>query len=207
MSRYHGEQVLVVPRSAFEEQGYFQGTQTGADKYINALMQPGIAQFMDREAAEQDPSFKQIIPYGIFRYDGKILHYTRGGSSGEARLHDKGSLGIGGHINPIDNQDHTMGIATYMAGVEREVSEEITINGSFSQKVIGVINDDSNDVGAVHLGVVHLFELSTNDVTSNESALANLQFLSPDELMQPTLYDKLETWSQLALQLLKESHA
>jgi predicted NUDIX family phosphoesterase len=100
-----------------------------------------------------------------------------------------------------------MGIATYMAGVEREVSEEITINGSFTQKVIGVINDDSNDVGAVHLGVVHLFELSTNDVTSNESALANLQFLSPDELMQPTLYDKLETWSQLALQLLKESHA
>jgi predicted NUDIX family phosphoesterase len=170
-------------------------------------MQPGIAQFMDREAAEQDPSFKQIIPYGIFRYNGKILHYTRGGSSGEARLHDKGSLGIGGHINPIDNQDHTMGITTYMAGVEREVSEEITINGSFTQKVIGVINDDSNDVGAVHLGVVHLFELSTNDVTSNESALANLQFLSPDELMQPTLYDKLETWSQLALQLLKESHA
>ena len=99
MSRYHGEQVLVVPRAAFEEAGYFQGHREGGDHYLNAFMKPGVASFMDREAAENDPSHKQIIAYAIFCHQGRILHYTRGGSGGEARLHDKGSIGIGGHIN------------------------------------------------------------------------------------------------------------
>ena len=161
--------------------------------------------FMDREVAEQDSSFKQIIPYGIFVRDGKILHYTRGGSGGEARLHDKGSLGIGGHINPIDNQEDTITLATYMAGVDREVREEISINGSYTQRVIGAINDDTNDVGAVHLGIVHLFELESGDVTSNESALANLSFKSPEELESSELFDRLETWAQLALRLFRNS--
>ena len=104
MSRYHGEQVLVVPRAAFEEAGYFQGHREGGDHYLNAFMKPGVASFMDREAAENDPSHKQIIAYAIFCHQGRILHYTRGGSGGEARLHDKGSIGIGGHINPVDRQ-------------------------------------------------------------------------------------------------------
>ncbi len=204
MSRYHGEHVLVIPRSAFEEAGYFQGASTQAEQLLAASMKSGVARFMDREAAEQDPSFKQIIPYGIFMHDGKILHYTRGGSGGEARLHDKGSLGIGGHINPIDNQgDSSISIATYMAGVDREVREEITLKGACAQRVIGAINDDTNDVGAVHLGIVHLFELESDSVSSNESALANLSFKSLEELESPELFDRLETWSQLALQLFK----
>ncbi|WPX40477.1 hypothetical protein QET93_013175 [Akkermansia sp. N21116] len=205
MSRYHGEQVLVIPRSAFEEAGYFQGTSPEASHLLDACMKPGVARFMDREAAEQDSSFKQIIPYGIFVRDGKILHYTRGGSGGEARLHDKGSLGIGGHINPIDNQEDTITLATYMAGVDREVREEISIKGSYTQHVIGAINDDTNDVGAVHLGIVHLFELESGDVTSNESALANLSFKSPEELESSELFDRLETWAQLALRLFRNS--
>lgn len=96
MSRYNGEQVLVVPRATFEEAGYFQGHREGGDHYLNAFMKPGVSSFMDREAAENDPSHKQIIAYAIFCHQGRILHYTRGGSGGEARLHDKGSIGIGG---------------------------------------------------------------------------------------------------------------
>ncbi len=204
MSKYHGEKVLVVPRSSFEEVGYVQGISNDADAYLNQFMQPGVASYMDRAEAEQDPSHKQIIPYSIFTHEGKILHYTRGGSGGESRLHDKGSIGIGGHINPIDGQIETEGLGAYLAGVEREISEELTINGTFTQRVLGIINDDSNEVGAVHLGVVHLFELNTDQVTSNEDALANLQFVSLDEL-SGDLYDRLETWSQLAIQLYKNS--
>ncbi|UQT44521.1 hypothetical protein M5E88_18710 [Akkermansia muciniphila] len=202
MSRYHGEQVLVVPRAAFEEAGYFQGHREGGDHYLNAFMKPGVASFMDREAAENDPSHKQIIAYAIFCHQGRILHYTRGGSGGEARLHDKGSIGIGGHINPVDRQSGHDDVSTYLAGVEREIREELVIDGNCTQRVLGVINDDTNDVGAVHLGIVHLFELDTDRVRANEAALANLRFVSPEEL-SGEMFEKLETWSQLALELFK----
>ena len=203
MSRYNGEQVLVVSRAIFEQVGYFQGVEKNGDLYLNAFMDPGVAFFMDRETAEGDPSFKQIIPYGIFVHQGKVLHYTRGGAGGEARLHDKGSLGIGGHINPVDWKGENEGLSTYMAGVEREVQEELNFGCSWRQQVIGVINDDSNDVGAVHLGIVHLFELDGENVSSNEDAIANIRFLTARELRSTPLFDKLETWSQLSLSLLQ----
>lgn len=202
MSRYHGEQVLVVPRLVFEETGYFQGHREGGEQYLNAFMRPGVASFMDREEAENDPSHKQIIPYSIFVHKGHILHYTRGGSGGEARLHDKGSIGIGGHINPVDRQEGQDDTGTYLAGVEREIREELIINGNCTQRVIGVINDDSNEVGAVHLAIVHLFELDTDQVFSNEDSLANLRFVDPSELTG-VMFDQLETWSQLALELFR----
>lgn len=202
MSKYNGEKVLVVPRPVFEQVGYFQGVASNADDYLKAFMAPEVAFFMDREQAEQDPSHKQIIAYGIFSHNGRILHYTRGNAGGEARLHDKGSLGIGGHINPIDFQGREQGLDTYMAGVEREVQEELNFGCSYRQRVIGVINDDSNDVGAVHLGVVHLFELDGTDVTSNEDAISNIRFLSVEELSEEPVFGKLETWSQLCIQLL-----
>ncbi|MFR2948619.1 MAG: hypothetical protein ACLTNK_04700, partial [Akkermansia muciniphila] len=162
--------------------------------------------FMDREAAENDPSHKQIIAYAIFCHQGRILHYTRGGSGGEARLHDKGSIGIGGHINPVDRQSGHDDVSTYLAGVEREIREELVIDGNCTQRVLGVINDDTNDVGAVHLGIVHLFELDTDRVRANEAALANLRFVSPEEL-SGEMFEKLETWSQLALELFKNRGA
>lgn len=71
-----------------------------------------------------------------------------GGSGGEARLHDKGSIGIGGHINPVDRQSGHDDVSTYLAGVEREIREELVIDGGCTQRVLGVINDDSNEVGA-----------------------------------------------------------
>ena len=188
MSRYNGEQVLVVPRATFEEAGYFQGHREGGDHYLNAFMKPGVSSFMDREAAENDPSHKQIIAYAIFCHQGRILHYTRGGSGGEARLHDK---------EPGESREEAL---------MREIREELVIDGSCTQRVLGVINDDSNDVGAVHLGIVHLFELDTDRVRANEAALANLRFVAPEEL-SGEMFEKLETWSQLALELFKNRGA
>lgn len=200
MSRYNGEKVLVVPRAVFEDVGYFQGSSPNVAPYLEEFFKPSVAHFMDREHAEQDPSHKQIIPYVIFRHEGKVLLYTRGASGGETRLHDKVSLGIGGHINPIDSADATVDFATYLAAIAREIEEEITIRGGYFQQVLGVINDDTNDVGKVHLGVVHLCDLETDRVTANESSIADILFLTPQEI-RDTYLNRLETWSQIALDL------
>lgn len=205
MSKYKGEKVLVVPRPLFDDLGAFQGVKQDVNVYLETFLAPSNAFFMDRAQAELDPGHKQLIPYAIFTYQNKILHYTRGGSGGEARLHDKGSIGIGGHINPVDWQGEEQGMSTYMAGVERETNEELSIADPFAQTVIGLINDDSNEVGSVHLGVIHEFKLSSGDVTSNEDAIARLTFYTLEELKSPELFEKLETWSQLCLLALEKS--
>jgi len=90
-----------------------------------------------------------------------------------------------------------------MAGVEREIEEELIIIGSHSQRIIAILNDDSNDVGKVHLGVVHLFELETDQITSNEDSIADLKFSTIEEL-QGDMYGSLETWSQFCADILKD---
>ncbi len=198
MSRYNGEEILVIPRSLFDSIGSFQGISTDTEAYISKIINPENNFFMDREAAEEDPSHKQLIPYCIFRHGNQYLHYTRGKSGGESRLHAAVSVGIGGHINPIDAGEKHQGHATYMAGVSREIEEELKIEGNLTQRIVAILNDDSNEVGKVHLGVVHLFELETDQVTSNEDSLANLGFANLDQL-KGELYDRLETWSQICV--------
>jgi len=191
------EHILVIKRSLFDELGAFQGFNADATRYLDAILAPGANFFLPRAPAENDPSHKQIIPYAIFHHAGRYLIYTRGGKSGEKRLVAKRSIGIGGHINPHDEREDSLARTTYLNGVEREMDEELRIAGSHTQKVIGLINDDSNEVGQVHLGVVHLFDLESNDVTSNEDAIQDIEFLSLDEL--DAMKDRLETWSQICL--------
>ncbi|MGE9268716.1 MAG: hypothetical protein ACQKBY_11515 [Verrucomicrobiales bacterium] len=195
MSRYQREEILVVPRALFDELGSFQGLNTEVERYLPALLDPANNFFMDREKAEDDPGFKQLIPYALFHHQGKFLHYQRGKSSGEARLHAKGSLGIGGHINPVDEREDHLGEATYYAGVERELQEELDLRSGYQQKVVALLNDDSNAVGQVHLGIVHLFELDGEEVSAREDALHNLSFQPRADLKGP-LFEQLETWSQ-----------
>lgn len=204
MSRYNGEQVLVVPREIFDAVGSFHGVRMNPEDYLRAFLKPGVARYMDRDIAEESPQFKQLIAYAIFRHQGRILAYARTPKGGEARLHNKMSLGIGGHINPVDGL--TDSISTYLAGMEREIREEITFSGKATQQLYAVINDDTNEVGSVHLGIVHLFELDSEEVASNEKALADLGFRSLDELAGP-LYERLETWSAICVDALKAEQA
>jgi len=102
MSRYENEKVLVISRSLFDDLGAFQGINLEPEKYLPSILDPSNNHFLLRDDAEEDPSFKQIIPYAIFRYQDRFLHYVRGGGSGEKRLASKGSIGIGGHINDTD---------------------------------------------------------------------------------------------------------
>ena len=198
MRDYQGEEILVISRQLFDELGAFQGIKTDVDGYLEAILDPANNFFMDRGKAEDDPSFKQLIPYALFHHNGKYLHYTRGKSGGESRLHAQGSVGVGGHINPVDERADPLGKATYLAGVEREIDEELNITGGHQNRIVGLLNDDSNDVGKVHLGVVHIFDLESEEVTSAEDALANLAFQSSDDL-KGKLHGSLETWSRFCI--------
>lgn len=198
MRDYQGEEILVISRQLFDELGAFQGIKTDVDGYLEAILDPANNFFMDRGKAEDDPSFKQIIPYALFHHNGKYLHYTRGKSGGESRLHAQGSVGVGGHINPVDERADPLGKATYLAGVEREIDEELNITGGHQNRIVGLLNDDSNDVGKVHLGVVHIFDLESENVTSAEDALANLAFQSSEDLTGK-LHGSLETWSRFCI--------
>lgn len=200
MSKYDGEQVLVVPREAFEAVGAFNGVRMNPQEYLAAFMQPGVARYMDRELAEESPQFKQIIAYAIFCHQGRVLAYARTSKGGEARLHDKMSLGIGGHINPVDGLADN--VETYLAGVEREIREEIAFSGEAKQELYAVINDDTNEVGSVHFGVVHRFELDNPEVKPLEKKLSSMEFRTLDELAGP-LYERLETWSAICVDALK----
>lgn len=206
MSKYAGEQVLVVPRALLEEIGIFQGILPlePDDAAIHKLLDPANHFFMDRAAAEEDPTHKQLIPYCIFRHGDSILHYTRGKAGGESRLHAQRSVGVGGHINPIDTGGGKKGPDAYQAAVTREIDEELAITGRHDHRIVALLNDDTNPVGQVHLGVVHLVELETADVTSREDAIANLGFASLADLAGP-MFESLETWSQHCIRHLAQA--
>jgi len=209
MKDYKGEQVLVITRTLLNELGSFQGINTEVEKYLPTMLNPKNNFFMDRGEAEADPSHKQLIPYCIFRVKGndsqptRYLHYTRGKSGGESRLHASGSVGIGGHINPIDQREDNLGMDTYLAGVEREIEEELILSGGHTNRIIALLNDESNSVGEVHLGVVHIIDLENDHIQANEDAIANLSLLTLEEL-KGDYYERLETWSQLCVDTLEQ---
>lgn len=198
------EQVLVVERGVVEEVGMFHGLAFDVDRYLDKIFVPGVPRFMPRSAMETDPSFKQLIPYVIMSCDGKYLNYVRGKRAGETRLVDKRSIGIGGHINPIDADDSPLfayHFDNYLTAVQREVAEEVAVEAGHTDKIVALLNDDSNDVGRVHLGVVHHWKLDSDKVSKIEQMITQMTFMTPAEL--DDVKDSLETWSQLCLPLLK----
>lgn len=205
MGKYGDEKVLVVGRELFDRLGAFQGLSLETERYLPHLLDPANNHFLTRDLAEEDPSHKQIIPYAIFRCGDRYLHYTRGGGGGEKRLAAKGSIGIGGHINDSDFAMASLDKDTYTTGVDREIHEELAIAGGTTQRILGLINDDSNEVGRVHLGVIHLFTLENEDVRAAEDQIENLMFLTLDELLERR--DALESWSQICLDGLLQERA
>ena len=191
------ENVLVIRRSLFDELGSFQGLNFEPRKYLEAILSRGHNFFLSRPKAEIDPTHKQIIPYVLLAYGNTVLHYVRGKKAGEQRLVAKGSIGIGVHMNESDESLFALDEAAYRAGVEREVTEEISINTKFDDRIVALLNDDSTEVGQVHLGIVHVFKLAEPKVEKRETMITNLAFLSKDELLARR--DSLETWSQICL--------
>ena len=191
------ENILVIKRELFDQLGSFQGLNFEPERYLAAILSRGNNFFLSRAKAETDPSHKQIIPYVLIAHADKVLHYVRGKKAGEQRLVAKGSIGIGGHLNDTDESLFAWDEAAYRAGVEREVNEEIRIGSGFQDNIVALLNDDTTEVGRVHLGVVHVFRLEQPNVEKREAMITNLGFLGADELRLRR--DTLETWSQLCL--------
>jgi predicted NUDIX family phosphoesterase len=203
MSLVHTEHVLVVPTELFHRLGHFEGFSSGAEKYLGELLSPKNTTYRPRGEMEENPSFKQLIPYVIFRHrdaDGRdhVFQYTRGKGMGEDRLHRKRSIGVGGHISVSDriNDDEV----PYNEAMRRELDEEVIIDTPVTEHCVGLINDDQTPVGRVHLGVVHIFDVDRPAVHPREAELHDAGFRPVSELLGDL--DAFESWSQYCLKAL-----
>ncbi len=193
------EQILVIPESVITEIGHLEGFCRDVDRFLGPILASDRLCFRRRGDMESDPSFKQLIPYVILRHtdaDGRphLFTYTRGNGQGESRLHAKRSIGIGGHIS---EEDASGGSDPYLAGMRRELDEEVTIGAAYTERRVGLIYDPTTEVGRVHLGVVHLLELTEPLVEPNEDDISATAFVGLDRLR--TDRDSLEVWSRLCL--------
>lgn len=191
------ENVLVFSRSLFEQLGVFQGFNPDVNRYLPAILDIKNNHFLSRAKAETNPDFKQVIPYVVITDGKSVLHYVRGKKAGEQRLVAKGSIGIGGHINDEDHTLFAFGLQAFQDAVRREVCEELAIQGPFDAKPVGLINDDSTEVGRVHFGVVHVLFRARELVKRNEQVITQMEFVPIAELKAKR--QQMETWSQLCL--------
>jgi len=199
------EQVLVIERKVLEQVGMFQGLTFDVDNYLRKFFVQGVPRFMPRSQVEENPAYKQLIPYVLMSYQDKYLSYVRGRRAGETRLVGHRSIGIGGHINPVDNEIplfDTDFYETYLAAVEREVAEEVSVETTHTDSIVALLNDESNEVGSVHLGIVHHWVLDAPNVSKREQMITQMAFMTPAELQE--VRDTLETWSGLCLSRLVE---
>jgi predicted NUDIX family phosphoesterase len=192
------ERVLVVPTAVFHAVGVFHGFCPRVQYYLPRLLDPNVLSFRQRADVENDPSFKQIIPYVVLRHGDQVFHYTRGQKGSEARLRALRSIGVGGHISEVDV---SLFGDVYRSGMLREVEEEVEIESDYAERCIGLINDDRTLVGQVHIGIVHVFDLAEPKVRRAEAVLARVGFAELEELRSEV--PDFETWSQF---LLSESH-
>lgn len=194
-----GAQVTAAGSSAA---GGSEDTLGNPDAFHELLRTHGF--FVERERAERTPAWKQVIPYTLLLVDGQVLLVQRKKAGGESRLHDKLSIGIGGHVEPVDASraaelDEPNPIA---AGSRRELEEEIDIQGRIQLRSVGLLNDDSNPVGAVHLGLVQVAEVDGSVQVREEDVLAG-RMVAPDELADLLREGaNFETWSAILVERL-----
>ncbi|RPI90247.1 MAG: phosphoesterase [Planctomycetaceae bacterium] len=194
------EQVLVIPTAVFHDLGYFQGVCTNVEPYLARLFDAAHVSYRPRDVMETDPGFKQLIPYCLFRWQGQLFHYTRGKLQGEGRLRGKRSVGVGGHISSTD-QSHRG--SPYLDAMHREIEEEVYLETPYRDRLVALLNDDQTEVGKVHLGIVHVFDLEEPKVRPREASMLDAGFAPAEELLRDL--DGFETWSQLCLSHLTAS--
>lgn len=202
LQRSRDENILVVRREELFPSGAWQGLQrpdssffdkdSGKD-FLEIIMQK--KEFLPRSLMEQDFNYKQIIPYLVFKHEDKYFLMQRKAKASETRLQSKYSLGIGGHIREEDIK--TGDIAQWAS---REFLEEVDYSGKFEVKFLGVLNDDSNDVGKVHVGFIYLLEGDSCNI-SVKSELESGILLTMPEL--DGFYDRMENWTQIVVDFLK----
>ena len=186
------ERVLVLPRDRVPGGCHFTGLRPADDRDLSVLRTAVAAhgRYLDRPVAEELPRWKQLIPYVVLRDDDRIFLMERTDAGGDARLHRKASIGVGGHLNPVDEGDDPL-----MVGLRREWAEELDADWEPDFHLLGMLNDDTNPVGSVHLGIVFQVEAKGRSVQVREVDKLSGRMASREEVA--AAWDRLETWSQL----------
>jgi predicted NUDIX family phosphoesterase len=202
----HGFVPFEATSSAVGPESQANGTAISSAEFESTVLRAGF--FVERARAECNPDWKQVIPYSIVECDGRVLLLRRLSKGGEARLHDKHSIGVGGHINPQDldaSPGHSSSRTDPIgAGTRREVEEELTVRGKYDVQRIGILNDDSNPVGAVHVGVVQVITVQ-GSVEIREKEQLEARLVTTDELKAMLAQGaNFETWSSLLIRRLDE---
>jgi predicted NUDIX family phosphoesterase len=195
------EFVYVVKRHELFERRFPHGLEVldpaGMSEAVGRIRTRGF--FVERRHAELDASMKQVIPYCVVVRGGEVFLTRRTTKGGDARLFGKRSIGVGGHLNPVDGAD------VLELGLRREIEEELAIEGPWSARAIGFLNDDSTDVGSVHFGLVHVVRVE-GDVQVRETQTLTGGFVSSEELRRLCRDERstFETWSALLIDRLSD---
>lgn len=197
-----GERVLVLPRGRVPGGTSFTGLRE-VDEAMRAALSSAIAIhgfYADRAVAEEDASLKQVIPYVVVRDADRTFLMERTAAGGDARLHHKASIGVGGHLNPVDD-----GADPLDAGLRREWAEELDADWIPEFQMVGLLNDDTNPVGSVHLGVVFVVDAAGRKVDVRERDKLSGRLASLGDLRDAI--DRMESWSRLVAEELLLSPA
>jgi predicted NUDIX family phosphoesterase len=190
------ERVFVVPRAAVIDEAGWYGLRTdGLEAFVAALERDG--RYEPRDAMEVDPAYKQVIPYLVLRDGERYFLMQRTSAGGDARLHGRYSIGVGGHLNPGDGG--------LLGGLRREWDEELVADFVPEFRLVALLNDDTTDVGAVHLGAVYVADAGGREVAIRETDKLSGTFVEASAVA--AVADRLETWSRLVFEALAGSPA
>jgi predicted NUDIX family phosphoesterase len=203
------EQIIVIKRSDLfgqvEDNLLFQGTEREEDS-VAELKQRMAKYFtvMRRGDAEENPAYKQPIPYAVLKKGIHYFTYRRLGGGGEERLYGKLSVGVGGHMNKVKDAENFQQVLA--ENLDREINEELILSNADAAKIqtIGIINDDETEVGKVHVGVLIVVVLPENaEVAVREKDKLEGSWKTLQELTDPAILERMESWSGLAINVLR----
>ena len=181
------ERVFVVPRSSVVGDAGWYGMRTdGLESFVAAVERDG--RYEPRGPMELDQAFKQVIPYLVLRDGDRFFLMRRTTAGGDARLHGRYSIGVGGHLNPGDGG--------LLGGLRREWAEEVVADFIPEFRLVAVLNDDTTDVGAVHIGAVYVADAAGRPVTIRETDKLSGAFVEQRDVA--AVIEAMETWSRLA---------
>jgi len=190
------ERVFVVPRFAVPGGCDWYGLRTDdLAAFVEAVERTGT--YEARAAMERDPSYKQIIPYLVLRDGPRWFLMQRTAAGGDERLHHRHSIGVGGHLNPGDGG--------LLGGLRREWAEELDAAFVPEFELVALLNDDTTDVGSVHLGAVYVADAGGRPVGIRETHKLSGAFA--DEAAVVAIADRMESWSRLTFDFLADERS